>query len=252
MTARNGVGIHMSERRWPIFMLSFLIYINFYASFANADSPNYIGQAVGQAASSIATLQPVQTGGDPCNEVIQVIQGSGTVENYINKGFGTDFQTVSVSSPDCTVLVTFIPVVSSYNNLITAAQQYNAANSTSVNNFYVQSFVFAADITIVDGAVYKAAFRSTGELNDALKLGKLRESCGDTCYSTALSSIYWFLKDTGSQELDDFMIWAGSYVNLSPQSNVPQSTIQSQSSPSKLGLCSIPILGWILSLFGAC
>ena len=243
----------MSSRCQSIFILGLIISISLHINLANANSPNYMGQAVGQAASSIAGLPSVQTGGDPCNEVIQVIQGSGTVEKYINQGFGTDFQAVGVSSSDCTVLVTFVPVIGSYDSLITTAQQYNASNSTSADNFYVQSFVFAADVTIVDGALYKAAFRSTGELNDALKLGKLRELCGDTCYSAALSSIYWFLKDTSSQELNNFMSWAGGQFIISPQPNVPSpTTIPSQSTTSPSGACSWPIIGWILSLLGSC
>jgi hypothetical protein len=71
-------------------------------------------------------------------------------------------------------------------------------------------------VTIVgialDGVLYKAAFQTTGELNDGLKLGELRSLCGDTCYSDVLSSLYWFIKGTASSLIDDFLGWAASYL----------------------------------------
>lgn len=177
------------------------------------------GNPVGQIVADIASLPFAQP--NSCQGVISAIQGGGLVEQDLNQALGTTFQPIAVTPDECTLLVTFIPIVGSYNDLIVAAQQYNPNNQTSVNNFYEKAFLLAAEVTIVgialDGTLYKASFQSTGELNDALKLGKLRSLCGDACYSDVLSSLYWFIKGTASSLLDDFMGWAASYLTNTNQ-----------------------------------
>lgn len=206
---------------WSFLILGSFICVSLFANLTNADSPNPVGQAIGQAVTSIGGLPSVPTGGDQCNEVIQVIHGSA-VENDINRGFGTDFHPVNVSSTDCSTLVTFIPVVDDYDSLIIAAQQYNASNSTSVRNFYVQAFIFASDLAVVNEALYRGAFIATGEINDFLGLGSIRGLCGDACYSTALSSVHWALRDFGNQKINSLIVWVGNNINFSsPSLNLP-------------------------------
>lgn len=202
--------------------------------FPVSASGNYVGQIV----ADIASLPYAQ--GDSCQAVISAVQGGGLVEHYLNQGLGTDFQPITVDSGECALLVSFIPIVGSYNDLIVAAQRYDSNNQTSVKDFYVKAFLLAAEVTVVgimlDGLLYKTAFRATGELNDGLKLGMLRGLCGDACYSDVLSSLYWFIKGTASELLVDFMSWAAAFIPASALPPLPP-------------VCSVPVIGWILSFF---
>ena len=147
------------------------------------------------------------------------------VEQDLNNAFGTDFVPLTINSAECKVLVAFVPLVGSYDDLIVAAQQYNASNPASVRNFYEKAFIVAAEVTIVgfalDGTLYKSSFQATGELNDGLKLGKLQSICGDTCYADVLSAIYWFINGTEVSALDALIAWAFTNLPSSVTNELP-------------------------------
>jgi len=207
------------------------------ASMPTARAANPIGQFVGQ----IASLPVAQPGS--CQGVITAIQGGGKVEADLNLALGTNFQPFTVSGSECTVLVSFLPVIGTYDNLIEAAIAYNPNNPRTVSNFYEQAFLLAAEVTIVgfalDGTLYEASYDAVGQLNDGLKLGKLRSVCGNTCYRDVLSSLYWFIKDTAAGALDGFLNWASSYLPVQDLPPLPPA-------------CSIWIIGALLSAFGQC
>ena len=194
---------------------------------------------VGPIVAEIASLPFAQP--NSCQGVISAIQGGGQVERDLDSALGTNFQPFIVSPTECSVLVTFLPLIGTYNGLIMAAQQYNPNNPASVKNFYEQAFLLAAEVTLVgfalDGPLYEASFSATGELNDGLKLGKLRSICGNACYSDVLSSLFWFIKGTMSSAIVGFMSWATPYL---PAADLPPL-------PS---VCGVPVLGNILTAFG--
>jgi hypothetical protein len=187
------------------------------------------GNPVGKMVADIALWRPAQ--GSDCQAVVSVVQGGGVVEQDLNGALGTNFQPITVDSNECSVLLTFAPMVGSYNDLINAAIQYNnnPNDTASATKFYEKAFILAAEVMLVgfalDGTLYKASFQATGELNDALKLGKLRSICGDTCYSDVLSSIYWFLNGTASSALDGFVSWVGSNLPSNITDNLPKSNV---------------------------
>lgn len=196
------------------------------------------GNPVGEMAADIALMPTVQ--GNDCQAVISAVQGGGLVEQELDNAFGTDFAPLTVNSGECTVLVTFVPIVGSYDDLIVAAQQYNGSNPDSVRNFYEKAFILAAEVMLVgfalDGTLYKASFQVTGELNDGLKLGKLQSICGDACYADVLSAIYWFINGTAVSALDGFLTWGFENLPASVTSELPR--------PKSLGgLGSIGALG---------
>jgi len=151
-----------------------------------------------------------------------------------------NFQPVTVSEDQCKFLVSFVPIVGSYNDLIVAARQYEPNDPASVRNFYFKALVLAAEITVVgialDDFLYKTAFKSTAILNDELKIGKLQSVCGDACYSDVLSATYQFINGTASGLLDDFISWAAAFI---PLRNVPPMP----------PICSAWIIGDILRFF---
>lgn len=196
------------------------------------------GNPVGEIAADIALMPSVQ--GNDCQAVISAVQGGGMVELDLNNAFGTDFAPLTVNSGECKVLVTFVPIVGSYDDVIIAAQQYNDSNPASVRDFYEKAFILAAEVMLVgfalDGTLYKASFQATGELNDGLKLGKLQSICGDVCYADVLSAIYWFINGTAVSALDGFVGWAIT--------NLPSSVTTELPRPKSLGeLGSIGALG---------
>lgn len=196
------------------------------------------GNPVGEIAADIALMPSVQ--GNDCQAVISAVQGGGNVELDLNNAFGTDFAPLTINPGECKVLVTFVPIVGSYDDVIVAAQQYNASNPASVRNFYEKAFIVAAEVMIVgfalDGTLYRASFQATGELNDGLKLGKLQSICGDTCYADVLSAIYWFINGTAVGALDGFVSWSIT--------NLPSSVTNELPRPKSLGaIGSIGALG---------
>jgi hypothetical protein len=221
------------RKYWVIPTLVFMLLIA-HIPYAVA-STNQIGPIV----ADIASLPLAQ--GSSCQGVMSAVQGGGLAENYLNQDLGTDFPPVTVSSQECSILVSFIPIIGTYNGLIVAAQDYSPSDPTSVENFYEQVFLTAAEVVLVefalDGVLYKASFSATAELNDGLKLGKLQSICGNSCYSDVLSSLYWFIKGTMSTALDGFLSWAAKYL---PTKDLPPLPSQ----------CSVPILGSVLRAFG--
>lgn len=209
------------------------------------------GNPVGEIVADIASLRPAQ--GSDCQAVISAVQGGGIVEQKINGAFGTNFEPITIDSSECSLLLAFVPMVGSYNDGITAAKQYDPNNSTSVTNFYEKAFILAAEVTIVgfalDGTLYKASFHATGELNDALKLGKLRSLCGDACYRDVLSAIYWFINGTASSALDDFLSWAVPYLPSSVTDNLPRPSQITAFHLDQVSLLSFAAFAILISFF---
>ncbi|MDG6950010.1 MAG: hypothetical protein JRM77_09255 [Nitrososphaerota archaeon] len=193
------------------------------------------GNPVGEMVADIASWRPAQ--GSDCQAVISVVQGGGIVEQDLNQAFGTDFKPITVDSGECSVLLTFAPIVGAYNDLITAAVQYNnhPNDSASATNFYEKAFILSAEVMLVgfalDGTLYKASFQVTSELNDGLELGKLQSICGDACYADVLSAIYWFIKGTAVSALDGFLTWV--FTNL--PSSITDELPNISTNPSQIG-----------------
>jgi hypothetical protein len=213
-----------SKCRMRTYLTVGIVLVLLLLPWARASPASASGNPVGEMAADIASLPSVP--GNDCQAVISAVQGGGIVEQDLNNAFGTDFAPLAVNSGECKVLLAFVPVVGSYNDLIVAAQQYNASNPASVRNFYEKAFILAAEVMIVgfalDGTLYKASFQATGEINDGLKLGKLQSICGDVCYADVLSAIYWFINGTAVSALDGFVTWAISNLPASVTSELPR------------------------------
>jgi len=142
------------------------------------------------------------------NAVIIIQDMDGT----LGTGFG---RIVQFDASNCDVVIQFLPILGSYNTLVRDSRSLDAKNSTSVKVFYEDAFLLSSDFVILnDKLVYKVAFRSTGEINDALKLAKLRSVCGDECYRVVLSGIHWTIRVKLDQYLCEFEDWAGQSVQL--------------------------------------
>jgi len=128
---------------------------------------------------------------------------------------GTGFGAIQYDASNCDFVVKFLPVLGSYNSLIRDSRSLDANNTTSVKVFYEDAFLLSSDFVIInDKVAYNLAFKSTGEMNDALKLAKLRSVCGDECYRVVLSGIHWTLRVYMDQYICQFENWASQYVQF--------------------------------------
>jgi len=132
------------------------------------------------------------------------------MDGTLGTGFGAVAQ---VDTSNCDLVLKFVPILGSYNSLVRDSKTVDPNNATSVKIFYEDAFILTSDFIIINDSVsYRVAFRSTGEMNDALKLGKLKGLCGDECYGVTLSGIHWAIRVYMNQFLCQFESWASQYV----------------------------------------
>ena len=144
-----------------------------------------------------------------CDDMRQAAPQLNVTIGQVNQVLGTAFAQMGTNKLDCNHLLDYVPVVSSYNQLVFAARLYNPGNATTVNAFYVSAFFFGADMTIIDGKVaYELGFKVTGYLNDLLGLQKISDYCGYGCYAEVLSQIHWFVRINANEILPEFEAWA--------------------------------------------
>ena len=160
-----------------------------------------------------------QINGTDCSSLLELVSNGNQMIGDMNSILGTSFDQTNINSA-CSYGIQIAPMLGTYNDVILSARLVDPNNATSVTSFYEKLFLLAADVFIVNSAIdeisYKTAFRTTGELNDGLKLGKLAALCGDVCYSEVLSQIHWFIRDNFNGMLNDFLSWAGT--KLEPNS----------------------------------
>jgi hypothetical protein len=163
-----------------------------------SDSPEII-----QEIAQFPTVAPVT-----CDDVTQIIPEWNITIGQINQLVGTGFAQISTNKLDCNHLLDYLPVVSSYNELVLTAGRYNPGNGTSEEDFYTAAFFFGASITIMDDEIaYQIGFKTTGYLNDLLGLQKVADYCGYGCYAELLSQLHWFVRTNGNQVLPQFEAW---------------------------------------------
>lgn len=166
-------------------------------------------------ASQIRTLPLIN--GTACSDSSELVSNSLSIMQDMSQSLGAGVAGVQIDTTNCDIVLQYIPVVGSYNQLIIASRDLNQNNATSVKVFYEDAFIVSSDVIIINDYVsYKIAFSSVGELNDALGLGTLRTLCGDECYSVVLSGIHWAIRDYMNQFLCQFDDYAAKYIQLVP------------------------------------
>jgi hypothetical protein len=152
-----------------------------------------------------------------CPGMTTVVSNTLSILQSMNRAVGTNFGPFQLDPSQCDVVVQYVPIIGSYDDLVIAARQLNPNNSTSVKVFYERLFLLSSDFIIMnDSFAYNYAFKSTGELNDALGLARLRSVCGDECYSIVLSGIHWAIRDYMNQFLCQFEGWLATLSVVIP------------------------------------
>lgn len=153
--------------------------------------------------SQINALPPVDN--SVCNGMPTVVANIITIAQDMDHSLGTSFGPFQLNASQCDVVIYYVPILGSYDSLIVASRNVNPNNSTSVKIFYEDLFMLSSDFILMnDSAAYKIAFKTTGELNDALGLATLRSVCGDDCYPVVLSGIHWVIRGYMNQFLCQF------------------------------------------------
>jgi hypothetical protein len=187
------------------------IFVILPAAFPAQTNQLETGPAV-QLADQVKTLPTIDD--QTCQGSSQLVSNVATIIQDMDGTMGTGFgKVVQFDTSNCSIVVQFIPVLGPYNSLVRDSKNVDPSNATSVKIFYEDAFILSSDTIIINDSVsYRVAFRSTGELNDALKLAKLREFCGDECYRVVLSGIHWAIRVYMDQYLCDFENMASQYV----------------------------------------
>jgi hypothetical protein len=187
------------------------IFVILPAAFPAQTNQLETGPAV-QLADQVKTLPTIDD--QTCQGSSQLVSNVATIIQDMDGTMGTGFgKVVQFDTSNCSIVVQFIPVLGPYNSLVRDSKNVDPSNATSVKTFYEDAFILSSDTIIINDSVsYRVAFRSTGELNDALKLAKLREFCGDECYRVVLSGIHWAIRVYMDQYLCDFENMASQYV----------------------------------------
>ena len=137
-----------------------------------------------------------------CPSMSTVVSNILTITQDMDHSLGTNLGPFRIDPSQCDIVLQYTPILGTYDSLITASRNVNPSNSTSITIFYEDLFMLSSDFVIMnDSIAYKIAFKSTGELNDALGLATLRFICGDACYSVVLSGIHWAIRDYMNQLL---------------------------------------------------
>jgi len=191
-----------------------ILFIILYAQFVIL--PMYTTPAVTAAESGPAQALANQIKSMPlidnqqCQGVSNAVANTITIMQDMNSRIGTGFSADQFDASNCDVGIGFLPVLGTYNSLILASKALDRNNQTSVKNFYEATFLLSSDFLLLnDKLIFKVAFRATGEINDSLKLAKLRSLCGDECYRAVLSGIHWTIRVNLNQSLCEFEDWAG-------------------------------------------
>jgi hypothetical protein len=167
---------------------------------------------VGPAVALSNQIKNLPTIDDPtCRGSSSLVGNVATIIQSMDGTLGTGFGHVAqLDTAKCDVVLQYVPILGTYNSLIHDARTLDPNNSTSVRNLYQDAFLLSSDFALLnDKVIFKVAFKATGEINDALKLGKLRSLCGDGCYRVVLSGIHWTIRVNLNQSLCEFEDWAG-------------------------------------------
>ena len=164
-------------------------------------------------ADQIRTLPTIDD--QKCKGVSDGVANTLTIMQDMDRTIGTGFGAIQFDVSHCDIVIQYLPILGTYDLLILASRSLDPKNTTSVKVFYEDIFLLSSDFVIInDDVAYKVAFRSTGEMNDALHLARLRSLCGDECYRVVLSGIHWTLRVYMDQYLCDFENWASQYVQF--------------------------------------
>ena len=98
----------------------------------------------------------------------------------------------------------YAPIIDPYNELIASAKTLNSQDDSSVNLLYTNMLALGLDVGLLQAnLIHKGVFKVVGNVNNELKLAKLRGFCGNSCYSATLSKIYDFGKQLVIQGVHD-------------------------------------------------
>src|SRR2546425_10656176 len=166
-------------------------------------------------ANQIKPLPPIDD--HACQGVSSTVANTLTILQDMDRTIGTVFGLLQFDASNCDVVIQYLPLLGTYDSLILASRSVDRNNVTSVKMFYEDAFLLSSDFVIInDKVAYNVAFKSTGEMNDALGLAKLQSKCGDECYRVVLSGIHWTIRIYMRQFLCEFEVCASQYFNAIP------------------------------------
>jgi hypothetical protein len=195
-----------------------LLFVTFFVILPMYAPPAVTIAEAGPAvalANQIKSLPAIDN--QQCQGVSTTVANTITILQAMDGTIGTGFRVAQFDASNCDIVIQYLPVLGTYNSLILASRTLDPNNQTSVKVFYEDAFLLSSDFIIInDKVAYNIAFKSTGEMNDALGLARLQSKCGDECYRVVLSGIHWTIRIYMGQFLCQFESWASQYVKEIP------------------------------------
>jgi len=159
----------------------------------------------GTADSLAGYIQQIGTINDTFFEDYETFREKGVQFNHVvrttNEHFSTAIPEIDLSIENhrslhgVKTVMTYAPVIDSYNKLYEASSKLHSEVDEDYQNFYTNLFLFGADIAFVQQkAGYHAAFKSTGSLANTVGLSGSRAVLGDKGYGLLLSQIHWMIR----------------------------------------------------------
>lgn len=123
---------------------------------------------------------------------------NGAIKILNNNKLGMQIPTLQYTQEEydkiSKVITKYVPLVSEYNDMISAAKNTNPSNQDSINNFYVKTTVFSIMLTLVVSAAYAApSYALVGTVYRSSGLTTMAFKC-PACVSMVLSEAHWAIR----------------------------------------------------------
>ena len=132
------------------------------------------------------------------------------VIDLVNQDFKTTIPNIEISRDFHNDLKNFksatsyIPLVEPYNKVYESSLVLPSTDEKRYWEFYKNIFLLGTDVAFIQGKLgYNVAYKSTWEINQALKLSKTRVVLGNKGYGLLLSEIHWKIRYEVGERWED-------------------------------------------------
>ena len=132
------------------------------------------------------------------------------VIDLLNQDFKTTFPKIEISRDFHNDLKnyesasSYIPIIEPYNKVYESSLMLPNNDKKYYTEFYKNVLLLGTDIAFIEGKLgYNLAYKSTWEINQALKLSNTRAVLGNKGYGLLLSEIHWKIRYEVGEKWDD-------------------------------------------------
>ena len=132
------------------------------------------------------------------------------VIDLINQDFKTTIPKIEISRDfhndlkNYESVTSYIPIIEPYNKVYESSLMLPNNDKKYYTEFYKNVLLLGTDIAFIEGKLgYNLAYKSTWEINQALKLSNTRAVLGNKGYGLLLSEIHWKIRYEVGEKWED-------------------------------------------------